>query len=561
MKKLIVLSLAGLLILAFGATAYAQKLEFRASGYFDTQTFVGVNVPEFNVVTPIGLWGVGNGNFSINTGAAQTIGAPPFGTKYEAAFLGKGFAPPTGYNNIGTDWESKAALKFDAVMGPNLSGTIYLEMNDLRWGSSYFGAQGFANPWSPFNANGREAGNYGGWDTGREAVQVKNVYVDVGLPYFGVPWPITVRVGAQPIGIRPAMLLYSDGMGVTAGIKIDPVLINPIYAKAVENGDFTHLDSDVYGLQANAKIGTVQIGGYGLYYRMNTFPFFWVSSSQIPGSAFGQTIIAPGTQQSNMWWLGAYAEGKTGPVDFNFDFVYDFGEENSQMSIVPHVTYNGWASRLNVEYPWEKFKFGVTGMYASGSDTRHTDPTGMAGNSTSIGTLSKNVSGYVIPVGSVQGAIDSESIVMYDMEGGATAGYGIGSQASFQYLSRGGFGGTWFAKLYASAKLTPWYKLTAQALYIGDTSGHGDTFGTAMKPNGLLRDDQFIGVELDIMNDIQIYNNLRFWMGFGYMFAGKAMDINPDITSNGYMVPGIRLFKNSTPDNPWAFRTRLIYTF
>ncbi len=43
MRKLTVLSLAGLLILAFSAVGYAQapKLEFRASGFIDTQTFWG----------------------------------------------------------------------------------------------------------------------------------------------------------------------------------------------------------------------------------------------------------------------------------------------------------------------------------------------------------------------------------------------------------------------------------------------------------------------------------------------------------------------------------------
>ena len=47
MKKLIVLSLAGILILALGATVYAQapKLEFRVSGFIDAQTFWNMNVP------------------------------------------------------------------------------------------------------------------------------------------------------------------------------------------------------------------------------------------------------------------------------------------------------------------------------------------------------------------------------------------------------------------------------------------------------------------------------------------------------------------------------------
>ncbi|HXX35880.1 MAG TPA: hypothetical protein VEM15_15530, partial [Thermodesulfobacteriota bacterium] len=421
--------------------------------------------------------------------------------------------------------------------------------------------------------NGVGLNEFGGWNTDKGAVEVKNVYVDVGVPYFGVPWPMTVRIGAQPIGIRPAMLLYSDGAGITAGIKIDNWLINPIYAKAVSSPDFTHQDDDVWGLHVNAKVSTFTIGGYGLFYKMGSYPLFVQSSSvagTISGNPFLPQQLTPaiqGTMKSNMWWLGVYTQGKAGPVDLDFDFVYDYGWVDSNQSPgIPHVQYQGWATRLNVEYPWEKFKFGFTGMYASGADAKHTDTTGTPGAVTNIGTLSKYNRGFVVPPGSEQAAVNSESVVMYDMEAGATGGMGIGANANYFAMSRGGFGGTWFTKLYASAKLAPWYKLTAQALYIGDTTQHGDTFGTAVKPNGFNKSGDTIGLELDLMNDIQIYKNLRFWMAFGYLIPGPALNINASsgwdalgigTHSNFSFLPGV----NKTPENPWAFRTRLIYTF
>ncbi|MGA2514996.1 MAG: hypothetical protein ABSG44_00435 [Thermodesulfobacteriota bacterium] len=562
MKKLIVLSLAGLLILAFGATANAQKLEFRASGFIDTQTFIGFNVPEYSFGA--NNYNMVNPGFSINNlpnAGPSGFGVGPFGTYVQPSILGTSVAP-TGWNKTASNWEGRAHLKFDAVMGPSLSGTIYFEIDTFRWGSAY----GTVNsPWSFFSGNGREANNFGGWTTDRTAVEVKNIYVDVGLPYFGIPWPITVRVGAQPIGVRPAMMLYSDGTGVTAGIKAGPVLINPIYAKAVASPDFTHQDSDIWGLQANAKVSTFTVGGYGLYYRMGTYPFFGFSG--FTTTPMGLIDTVQGTMKSDMWWLGVYAQGKAGPVDLDFDFVYDLGKVNDEQSAYPHVTYQGFATRLNVEFPWEKFKFGVTGMYASGADARHTDPQGIPGALTSIGTFSKTNKSFVVPPGSEQAAINSESIVVYDMEAGATGGYGIGATSNYYQMGRGGFGGTWFAKAYTSLKLAPWYKLTAQALYIGDTTTHGDTFGTAVKHNGQFKDDQTIGVELDIMQDIQIYKNLRFWMGYGYLFAGKALAINEGAVGgfglNAGLPPNFTLFPglNRTPENPWAFRTRLIYTF
>jgi len=572
MKKLIVLSLAGLLILALGATAYAQKLEFRASGFIDTQTFIGENVPQYPGGG--GIYQVVNTNFSIDPVLnLQTFGVGPYGDKI-GGFLTTGI-PPAGLNKTASNWEGRAHLKFDAVMGPSLSGTIYFEIDTFRWGDSFgFGGVGNGSGNYYTSGNGLQANMFGGWNTDRTAVEVKNIYIDVGLPYFGVPWPVTVRVGAQPIGVRPLMLLYSDGTGITAGIKAGPVLINPIYAKAVSSPDFTHQDSDVYGLQVNAKVSTMTIGGYGLYYRMGSYPFFVVSSSVASGAQEGLLQLTPavqGTQKSNMWWLGAYAGGKVGPVDLDFDFVYDFGKVMSELTPVPHVNYQGWASRLNVEYPWEKFKFGLTGMYASGADARHTDPTGTPGGFTNLGTFSRTNRGFVVPPGSEQGAFNGESIVMYSMEAGATGGYGIADSGNYTSMGRGGFGGTWFLKAYAAAKLAPWYKLTAQALYIGDTTTHGDTFGSAVKfyPNiwgQRNEDNQTIGVELDIFQDIQIYKNLRFWMGYGYLFAGSALKINrasgfnvftPGLPSNFSVLPNL----NKTPENPWAFRTRLIYTF
>ncbi len=591
MRKLTVLSLAGLLILAFSAIGYAQapKLDFRASGFIDVQTFIGEGVPQYNsnATSPAGLfYGVTNPNYS-TAGVGINVKA-------------------NGWNKTDSHWESRAHLKFDAVMGPNLSGTIYFEIDTFRYGSTFniAGAQ-------------REANGFGAWTTDRTAVEVKNIYIDVGLPYFGIPVPITVRVGAQPIGVRPNMMVYSDGTGVTAGIKLDPVMIMPIYAKALENLDFADDDVDVWGVHANAKISTFTVGAYGLLYRMNTYPLFVVDTGNVifPGSSLQQFAQNPGTFKSHMWWLGAYVDGKAGPVNLNFDFVYDYGSVDERtlrgqgagfltaFKNFPNVKYEGWATRLKADFPWEKFNFGMVGMYATGPDARRTSQTGLPGSTVGSGlpgvvpgpgfqlatsvqpngatNLTRRVTGYVVPPGSEQGPSTGESMVVYSMEPGATGGYGIANNANYGGLSRGGFGGTWFAKLYASMKLAPWYKLTLQGLYIGDTTKNGDTFGNSVKyiqcpitSNGgtapmMLRDNNNIGWEFDILNEIQIYNNLRLFVGGGYLFAGDALDVamqhrggipGAPGSDNTGMLPGT-IVGNRRADNPWAVRTRLMYTF
>jgi hypothetical protein len=293
----------------------------------------------------------------------------------------------------------------------------------------------------------------------------------------------------------------------------------------------------------------------------------------------------------------------------NFDFVADYGsvDERARRDLgegrpgggpfvptIPDVKYEGWMVRGKIDFPWEKFNFGSVFMYATGSDARRTSAAGLPGDTTAQGpgfqivnpisglgqhNITRRVTSYVVPPGSEQGPANGESMVVYSMEPGSTGGYGIAESANYAALSRGGFGGTWFAKLYASMKLLPWYKLTVNALYIGDTTKNGDTFGNSVKyiqaiptrftslgiPAGttFLRDNTDIGWEFDLINEIWIYSNLRLFVGGGYLFAGDALDVRMNHNPIGNFgtftsgsVPG-----NRKADNPWAIRTRLMYTF
>jgi hypothetical protein len=354
---------------------------------------------------------------------------------------------------------------------------------------------------------------------------------------------------------------------------------------------------------------------------MNTYPF-WVLQPNATLALGGIVPQVPGTFKSHMYWLGAYTDGKAGPVNVNFDFVYDYGSVDERVkrdlgagasifgttgtiNNIPNVKYEGWMVRGKVDYPWEKFNFGTVLMYATGADTRRTSPSGLPGDYVGSGlqsfgvvpgpgfqfgspqqpwgtkNLTRRNTAYVVPPGSEQGPANGESMVIYSMEPGSTGGYGIANNANYAALSRGGFGGTWFAKLYGSVKLLPWYKLTVQGLYIGDTTTNGDTFGSSVKyiqthvtSNGgtapmMLRDNNNIGWEFDLLNEIQIYNNLRFFVGAGYLFAGDALDVAMQHRGGIPGAPGSDITGMSTgtivgnrrADNPWAIRTRLQYVF
>ncbi len=187
-------------------------------------------------------------------------------------------------------------------------------------------------------------------------------------------------------------------------------------------------------------------------------------------------------------------------------------------------------------------------MYASGSDQKKTDNTGIPGTTTPFGTPTTKVSGYVVPIGSENFPFGDSLLISGQPIWGGFMGYSV---LNYSQMNRGAIGGTWVAKLYGSYKATPSYKLTLAGIYIGDTTENGNTIGNARKTGtSLPRDDKTIGFEVDVINEINVYKNLKFDIGLGYLFAGKALDYFNVATGS-----------NKSGDDPWALVTRLTYTF
>jgi len=520
MKKFIVLVLAGLSVMAFGAIVYAQapKMEFKASGFIDAIGVYNENVPRY---------GSASGIFQVTN--------PDYGSPV---------ADKKALNKEQTFWTMRGRLKFDAIVDKNLSGTIFFEMDSTRWGDIP-GATG---------SKLATKDQLGYWTADRNSLEIKNLYIDFGLPYIGIPVPMGFRVGSQPLAIRPNLMVYSDGMGITFNVDLSPVKAQAMWFKALEGKDWAADDVTVYGIQANAKIATFTVGGYGLYYNMQSYPFT-VATAVSPVLAGIPSLygLIQGTNQSQMWWLGVFADGKAGPVNLNADFIYDTGKVESRLTPgVKDVDYDGWLGYLKIDYPWEKFNFGAVGMYASGADAKKTSKTGLPGSATAYNAAvaSTKVTSYVVPPGSEAGPIFQEALVVYNGFHGDSEPLGIADNANYNALSRGSVGGTAMLKAYGTVKATPWYKVTLQGLYVWDTTKNGTTFGTAVKPDGSLRSDKNIGFEMDLINEIAMYKNLSWFVGGGYLWAGDALDLKHP--SGNY---------NFSPNNPWVIATKLLFTF
>jgi hypothetical protein len=553
MKKFVVLSLFGLLIVAISGVAQAQKLDFKVSGYISTTSFWTRNTPN---AVPFG----GGDNFG---GTAESIAAP-FPSPFRPPSPGSATTNSAAWNRTNSYLQTRAFLNLDMIMSKELSGRVALEIDALQWG-------GFAGATAVGTAGGRtsDRNNLGVWTADRSAVEVKNAYITAGLPYFGVPFPMTVNVGIVPLGVRPWVFQYTDGAGITGAIKIDPVTIAPFWGKATEGKNFAADDADEYGLHVNAKVGTFTLGGYGVNFNMNTYPLNRATATAVISGSFNSF-------KADFWWWGAYADGKLGPVDLQWDFVYSRGEVETKatslgLSTFPSgarkdVDYRGWLTRGKINYPWEKFNFGAAAAYATGADFKKTSGSGLPGSSVNNSFnrfgFSRKVESYVVPPGAENPGANDDLIIFghFITAEASPLSYSMGPGLYPSQVTRGSYGGTWFAKLFFGYKVTPWYKVSLEGLYIGDTTKNGNTFGDAVKNRGLIgdahrRDDDTIGWELNLINEINIYKNLKWDIAGGYLWAGDALDQGVRNLTNTEFVG------NKGPKNPWGVFTKLRYTF
>jgi hypothetical protein len=433
---------------------------------------------------------------------------------YKNISNGTGLPLPTnaGWNQDNFWLQMRLRALLTARASDDLYGVFYIESDSTRWGE----AEVTSNP----------SGTIGKWNADAVAVEVKNLYIDFRVP---PKLPIWIRAGIQGIKIRDNVFISNDGAGITARIKIDPINlnINPMYMKRWEGQDFTEADDrDIYAVDVNMPAGPVKFGTY----------FLWDEARHWP------TIADNG----HLWWLGAYSDGKIGPVQYNFDFSYSGGRID--YAATPDVEYKGWLIRAVASYTQNRLTVGAGGWYSSGNDVRTNDFEGFAlieGRSEAPGAPNDDTLILMGDWFGTGGMTTAPSFV------GTYGNYGVAGITAPATGSQ--FGGFWYVRAFTSYQLFSWLKLGFQVAYIGDTTKHGDTFGTARKaPFGAtdLDDDSGIGWEFDIGANITIYRNLTYNLGFGYLVAGGALD--QWNASSG---------RNNRPHDPWAFITRLAYTF
>jgi hypothetical protein len=418
--------------------------------------------------------------------------------------------------------DTRFRLKFSAKANDYATGVIYFEGDSSQWGE---------------DPDGRNTA--GAWNADRNAVEIKQFYIDFKVPGLSDFAPTTVRAGVQGFSVRSHVLLFTDGAGLETTTTAGPVKFQLYWYKPEEGDTNRSDDADVYGARLWVPgLMPVTPGGYILYWNANNYPI----RSAAPVADFAQ---------ADLFWIGAYVDGKIGPVALKTDFVYSGGEVEARSVAkalgAVDVDAGGWLLFADACFSMPMgdmaLDIGLAGMYATGVDVRDPD----------------DFDGYFIPPGSEEGYGGNWGIVFYPSrvnDAVRIANLGSGTAAAY-----GKAGGTWFGKIYAGVKPLDWLKVHAYAMYIGDTTDNGNTIGNAAETANVagpvtFEDESDIGIEFGAIVDFQIYKNLTYSIGAGYLLAGDALDTFDPAASAAALTA-----VNDEPDDPWAVVSQLIFKF
>jgi hypothetical protein len=395
----------------------------------------------------------------------------------------------------------RGRLMIKAAASPDLYGVFYFEMD-----SSLFGEM----------VGGRN--HMGIWQADQTAVEVKHVYIDFRVP---PKLPVWVRIGLMDFNLAPTVLLIADGTGAAARLKIDPIkmTVEARYAKVRDEDNFTAAQGiEIYQAIVTMPIGPVTPQVYFMYNN----------------ARYGNNnLVAGNLDHEQLWWMGLNLKGKIGLGSVTLvptvDLVWSDGR--GVISGGDDVDYGSWLTRIDLAAVINKLTVGMNGYYCMGrdwddfaADNRDSTFQRPRTNSIPLPGLGNHVVWHHGNFGNATGGVGGPSL-------GATP-----VTASY---------GEWWLAGYVWYQFFDWLKVGANFSYIGDTEEDGDAIDRLSQNNGDGDDDHSIGWEFDFAVNVALYKNLQWNTAFGYLFAHK----------------GLSLAGGVEPDDPWAFRSSLVYRF
>jgi hypothetical protein len=404
---------------------------------------------------------------------------------------------------------SRSRLIFTLRASEDLFGVFGFKMDYHAWGAH-----------TPGHGPGSWYAIVGGQVSGLE---IQSVFIDFRVP---PKLPIWLRVGMQPFFERGWVFGVFDAPGVTARINIDPIklAINGYYFKVLDNNDggfSAAYGGELYGLDAAIPISAGPV-------NIRPGMFFFYQNLRLSGLGLFPAGVWSDVDAIRTWWIGAFVDGKIGPVNAQVDFIYNGGQADLTAAAGgDSLDIASWLLRGELSYVFKKLTVGVSGMYVKGEDTTTEDK-----------------ETFFLPggdYGSECRPVLSDFMVFTDGWMGTSMWPGPGL-IDYPGVYMPGF---WDVRGFAYYQVVDWLKLGVNFGYIGDTVGGNGTFGPQDAIGNDGQDDGGIGWEMDFGTNIQIYKNLSLNSGFGYLFAQKALS----------QAGGV------APQDPWVFKSVLLYTF
>jgi hypothetical protein len=261
----------------------------------------------------------------------------------------------------------------------------------------------------------------------------------------------------------------------------------------------------------------------------------------IPPNATGYpiNIFGVGTDNAYLYWVGAYLNGKLGPLPMEFDFIYQGGRVAYTDATDQHTTLGSFMFRGWISYVVKGLEVGGGAMYVQGENYKNY--TNAAQPAQYVPNAGARSSRFILPQPATD-AVPGDSIVYT----GGWMGTGINAHVGSFMGPEATLPGFWYLRGYAYYKVTDWMKIGAQLMYLGGTDRYNDNtpfveFYSGRHDVG----DNNIGWEMDYGVNVQLYKNLSFNGAFGYLFAQKYMS----------QVGGVAM------SDPWQFVGLLLYTF
>ncbi len=170
--------------------------------------------------------------------------------------------------------------------------------------------------WNPkFGDEKQISGGAGDLQLGQLATDEVQFRIKNAFLKFDVPGaPVSLTVGQQDFSTPKAIISVEDGTGIKLNAKLDPVNLTLFWQKNVNGGKTQTGADDVnwIGVVPSFKAGDVTIAPHLSRVKLGNTPANALTGGTVDGSL-------------EIWFVGVDVSGKSGPVGFTADFVYQTG--------------------------------------------------------------------------------------------------------------------------------------------------------------------------------------------------------------------------------------------